>query len=67
MSSEHLVESMPGDGKVWAKVLVKCHGQEELAKFNMGSADWKWEDLARVMGRHEWFDPRQMAGVEEER
>lgn len=65
--SEELVEHLPGDGKTYARVLVKCHGQEELVTFEMGTRDWDFEHLSRLMGRHRWFDPKAMAGLAEER
>lgn len=67
MRSERLVENLPGDGKPFAKVLVKCHGQEELVTLAMGTEHWNYVDLKRVMGRHRWFDPKQLAGLTEER
>lgn len=62
-----LVESLPGDGKPWAKVLMRCHGAEELVKFDMGSREWTAEELGKLVNKQRWFDPKQLAGVTEER
>lgn len=55
--SENLVEEKRGDVN-FCKVLVKCHGAEELGTFEFGSQDWDYEnDLKRAMQRRAWFDP----------
>ena len=41
----------------YAEVLVKCHGAEELVRFEMGSTDWTDEDLKKAMHRTRFFDP----------
>lgn len=41
------------------KVLVRCHGAEELRTFDMGSKEWDGDDLKRFMQSAEWFDPTQ--------
>lgn len=61
-----LVENLPGDGKDWCKVLMKCHGQEELVKFEMGTAQWDYEELRKLVNKRNWFDPKVMAGLTEE-
>lgn len=61
VSSEELVDCLPGDGKPYARVLVKCHGQEELMEFDMGTEGWDFEKLAKKMGRHVWFDMAKIA------
>ena len=65
--SMQLVESLPGDGKDYARVLMKCHGQEELVEFKMGSVEWDFEELRKLVNKQNWFDPAQLAGVTEER
>ncbi len=59
--SEELVDCLPGDGKTYARVLVRCHGQEELMEFDMGTEQWTYEGLAKKMGRHTWFDMKKIA------
>jgi hypothetical protein len=55
--SENLVEESRGDHN-WARVLVRCHGAEELGHFEFGSKDWTYElDLKRAMQRRAWFNP----------
>jgi hypothetical protein len=53
---EELVEGYPGESET-CKVLVKCHGTEELRTFDMGSKDWGGPELAQMMSRAQWFDP----------
>jgi hypothetical protein len=55
---EQFVEESHGAKGNWAKVLVRCHGGEELRKFEFGSEDWDETDLKRAMQRCAWFDPR---------
>jgi hypothetical protein len=43
--------------KEFCKVLVRCHGAEELRTFDMGSTNWDGADLKRFMQSAEWFDP----------
>jgi hypothetical protein len=61
---EQLVDEARGPRANWAKVLVRCHGAEELRMFEFGSEDWTYEDdLKRAMQRCAWFDPRQIGDV----
>ncbi len=53
---EELVEGYPGESET-CKVLVKCHGSEELRTFDMGSRNWGGPELAQMMARAQWFDP----------
>lgn len=54
---ERIVDEARGN-KNFCKVLVRCHGAEELRTFEFGSADWDYEsDLKRAMQRCAWFDP----------
>jgi len=53
---EELVEGRPGETPT-CKVLVRCHGSEELRTFDMGSIEWDGRDLSMMMARAEWFDP----------
>jgi hypothetical protein len=62
VSSEHLVEGYPGE-TVTAKVLVRHHGAEELRTFDFGSTNWDEADLASMMRRTNWFDPRSHEGA----
>lgn len=54
--SEQFVEEKRGDHN-YARVLVRCHGAEELGEFEFGSSDWDESDLKRAMQRRAWFDP----------
>lgn len=51
-----MVEERRGDHN-FARVLVRCHGAEELRTFEFGSREWDGEDLKRAMQRCAWFDP----------
>lgn len=62
VDSERLVEGYPGE-TVYAKVLVKHHGAEELRTFHMGSSNWDERDLASMMRRTNWFDPTSHEGM----
>lgn len=59
---ESLVEGEPGWGKPWCKVLVKHHGQEELATFDFGTIHWDHTDLRSYLNRKRWFDPTVQEG-----
>ena len=63
---EELVEEQRGAVN-FARVLVRCHGAEELRTFEFGSSDWDYGlDLKRAMQRCAWFDPmshNETAGV----
>jgi hypothetical protein len=59
---EAIVEGYPGES-VTCKVLVRHHGGEELRTFNMGSTNWDEHDLAQLMSRTNWFDPRAHEGL----
>ncbi len=61
VDSEELVEKWP----TGARVLVKHHGAEELASFELGTRDWDCDDLARAMRGHPWFRPETMAANEQ--
>lgn len=54
--NRELVEGEP-DHTPYAKVLVKCHGAEELHTFDMGTIHWTAEELKRYMQAHQWFLP----------
>lgn len=55
---EILVEEHRGDKRNEAKVLVRCHGAEELGTFEFDSEQWTLEDdLKRGMQRVMWFNP----------
>lgn len=58
---EEIVERWP----TGARVLVKHHGAEELASFELGTRDWDCDDLARAMKGHPWFAPETMAANEQ--
>jgi len=62
-----LVEHGPGDGKPFARVLMRCHGAEQLVTLDMGSAEWTAEELGKLINKQRWFDPHQTASVTEER
>lgn len=59
VDSEEVVEYLAGPtgAKIGAKVLVKHHGAEELASFDLGTEHWDHEDLARATRGHRWFAP----------
>ena len=46
----------------YAEVLYRCHGAEELVRFNMGSTDWTSDDLQRAVQRTRIFDPNGHLG-----
>lgn len=62
VDEEGLVEGYPGESET-AKVLVRHHGAEELRTFDMGSKNWDCDDLASMMARTNWFDPRSHEGM----
>lgn len=62
VDEERLVEGYPGE-TVYAKVLVRHHGAEELRHFEMGSTNWDERDLASMMRRTNWFDPTAHEGL----
>lgn len=51
------------DATTWAKVLVRHHGGEELRTFDMGTTNWGYDDVARMMRRTNWFDPTRHEGL----
>lgn len=53
---EAIVEGYPGQ-TTFCKYLVRCHGQEELRTYDMGSTEWEWEDVRSWRDRAHWFDP----------
>jgi hypothetical protein len=56
--SESLVEEIRSGTRQAAKVLVKCHGAEELGTFDFGAEGWDLhQDLKRAMQRRAWFNP----------
>lgn len=64
-TSEQIVEEQRGDHN-FARVLVRCHGAEELGTFEFGTREWNSDDLKRAMQRRAWFDPNghnEVAGV----
>ncbi len=67
VTSWELVENMEGCGKQVAKMLVKCHGAEELVSFDMGTIHWTLEDVAKKFQQHRWFNPHEMAGIRQSR
>lgn len=67
VDSDAIVENRPGDGKNWCAVLIKCHGQEQLVRFDMLTEHWDDKALRDRLERHRWFDPKQLAGLTEER
>lgn len=54
---EQLVEESHGKRGNFARVLVRCHGAEELRTFEFGTEAWDETDLKRAMQRCAWFDP----------
>ncbi|MGL4444250.1 MAG: hypothetical protein ACRCU1_11530 [Alsobacter sp.] len=59
---EEIVEGYPGESPT-CKVLVRHHGAEELRTFDMGSTNWDHQDLASMMARTNWFNPREHEGL----
>lgn len=52
-----LVEGLPGK-TTYARVLVRCHGSEELSQFDFGSVEWDpSEELRKAIRQTVWFDP----------
>lgn len=62
VDEEAIVEGYPGESET-TKVLVRHHGAEELRTFDMGSKNWDEGDLASMMARTNWFDPRSYDGM----
>lgn len=64
--SENMVEEHRTAFRQSCKVLVKCHGQEELGTFEFGRPDWDADDLKRAMQRRAWFNPHghETAGMD---
>lgn len=65
--SEKIVEEIRGSTRNACKVLVACHGQEELGTFEFGSEEWDLHtDLKRAMQRRAWFNPQshEQAGMD---
>lgn len=65
VDEEQQVEERRGDVN-FIRVLVRCHGSEELRTFEFGSAEWDHTDIKRAMQRCAWFDPvshNETAGV----
>ena len=64
---EQLVEEVHSPKRNFARVLVRCHGSEELRTFEFASENWDADtDLKRAMQRCAWFDPlshNETAGV----
>ena len=64
---EMIKEEARGASRNFCRVLVRCHGAEELRTFEFGSEEWTYEqDLRRAMQRCAWFDPmshNETAGV----
>lgn len=50
VDEEHIVDLRERN----VKVLVRCHGQEELAEFELG-LDWTHHELKRAMSKKRWF------------
>lgn len=60
-------EAIVDVGKTWARVLVRCHGAEELAEFDFGTEHWGYDELRAFRMRKSWFDPmavREGVGVQ---
>lgn len=62
--SETIVEGyrVEEDGRTrasgtFAKVLVKCHGAEELVTLDFGTAEWDIYDIGTRLARRRFFDP----------
>ena len=65
-SDEELMVEEQRGSRNYARVIVRCHGQEELRTFEFGSQEWDASDLKRAMQRCAWFDPNghmQTAGI----
>lgn len=50
-------EQMVETHKTGCRVLVRCHGDEELRTFDFGTEQWDHTHLRRAMQRMRWFDP----------
>lgn len=68
--SEEIKEGIDEKGnpdRPYCRVLVRCHGTEELRTFPFGTIYWTLkDDLARAMQRCAWFDPlshQETAGI----
>ena len=63
VDSEELVEGYEMDSQgregqyPYCKVLVKCHGAEELVRFEFDTTAWDDRDLKQVMSRTRFFNP----------
>lgn len=59
---EELVDGEEGV-TTYAKVLAKCHGEEELEIFDFGTKEWDWTTLKTARMRRNWFDPMRLGGL----
>lgn len=63
VDSEELVEGYQRDEHgntsqyTYCKVLYRCHGAEELVRFDLDTTDWNDQDLLRLAKRVRLFDP----------
>jgi hypothetical protein len=55
---EEVVEGVPGQ-HTWCEVLVRCHGAEEVKRFDFDSVEWDERDLMQAMSRARWFVPSE--------
>lgn len=56
VTSEEMVDGLAGKD-TWCEVRVKCHGAEEVKRFDFASVEWDERDLMSAMSRHRWFVP----------
>lgn len=67
VDAEQLVEGYPRDvaggtsGYTFCRVLYRCHGAEELVRYDFDTTDWDDRDLYRAARRHRHFDPLAVA------
>jgi len=57
---EELVEGYPGES-TFARVVVACHGAEELRTFQFESTNWDNHDLQQFYNSANFFDPTSHA------
>jgi len=57
LDKEEIVEGYP-EQTTFVRVRGQHHGADELVTFDMGSTEWSFEDVAKHVRSHCWFDPR---------
>lgn len=56
LDKEEIVEGYPGQ-TTFVLVRGAHHGSDEAVRFDMGSKEWDFEDVAKHVRGHRWFNP----------